>query len=281
MEDCCRNGCILFYGKYAGNESCVKCSAARYIITGVRRKRRRAAAQAHYFSLQALIRLVLFDREVAANWTYHHTHFMECSAAAAAAAAAKRCRHEKSGGDGSVRVGRKNNRGGGEDDGGEEDDDDHYMMHDIHCSPMWKSVFRDAQEREDGRKFDPFNVGLMISVDGVSPFKFSQYTMWPVTVMLMNLPHHLRVKQENLLIPAIIPGPKQPWDLDSFMQPLVDELRFMEDEGFEIVDYYSQEQPFERNVKAFLLYTPLDIKASVKARGVVPTAVLPFHHTQP
>lgn len=129
--------------------------------------------------------------------------------------------------------------------------------------------------------YNPMNLAFIMSCDGVSPFKFSQYTMWPVTMMLMNLPHHLRVKHENILTPAIIPGPKQPWDLDSFLQPLVDELAAMR-RGFTLdlgVDIHHRRQQHDDeqpetaqdrssavlvNLRAYLLYTPLDIKAHVK-----------------
>jgi len=40
-----------------------------------------------------------------------------------------------------------------------------------------------------------------------------------------NLPPDIRVKQENLMISALIPGPKAPKNFNSFLQPLVDELK--------------------------------------------------------
>jgi hypothetical protein len=43
-----------------------------------------------------------------------------------------------------------------------------------------------------------------------------------------NLPPFERVKKENLLISMIIPGPKQPKNFNSFLKPIVDELKLLE-----------------------------------------------------
>jgi hypothetical protein len=43
-----------------------------------------------------------------------------------------------------------------------------------------------------------------------------------------NLPPSKRVKKENLIINMVIPGPKSPKDFNSFLRPLVDELKQLE-----------------------------------------------------
>ena len=47
---------------------------------------------------------------------------------------------------------------------------------------------------------------------------------WIVLFINANLPPEQRVKKKNLLITAIIPGPKSPKDFNSFMKPIVEEL---------------------------------------------------------
>jgi hypothetical protein len=42
------------------------------------------------------------------------------------------------------------------------------------------------------------------------------------------LPPNEWVKKENLLIAGIIPGPHSPKKMDTFLQPLVDELKKLE-----------------------------------------------------
>ncbi len=43
-----------------------------------------------------------------------------------------------------------------------------------------------------------------------------------------NLSLNIRVKKENLLISAIIPGPNQPKDFNSFLRPIIDELKLLQ-----------------------------------------------------
>ena len=43
-----------------------------------------------------------------------------------------------------------------------------------------------------------------------------------------NLVPSERVKKENLLISLIIPGPNQPKHFNSFLRPVIDELKLLE-----------------------------------------------------
>ena len=43
-----------------------------------------------------------------------------------------------------------------------------------------------------------------------------------------NLPPIIRVKKENLLISSIIPGSSQPKDFNSFLRPIIDELKILQ-----------------------------------------------------
>ena len=43
-----------------------------------------------------------------------------------------------------------------------------------------------------------------------------------------NLPPSVRVQKKNLLIAAIIPGPHAPKNMNSFLRPLIDELKQLE-----------------------------------------------------
>ena len=52
-----------------------------------------------------------------------------------------------------------------------------------------------------------------------------------------NLPPSKRVKKENLIINMVIPGPKSPKDFNSFLRPLVDELKQLECNFFKILNY--------------------------------------------
>ena len=48
--------------------------------------------------------------------------------------------------------------------------------------------------------------------------------MWPLLIFNYNLPPEKRFHQDNIIPISVIPGPKKPKDIDSFLYPLVEEL---------------------------------------------------------
>lgn len=53
--------------------------------------------------------------------------------------------------------------------------------------------------------------------------------------MNTNLPPHERNKKQRMIICGVVPGPKMPGDIDSFLHPLFDELKQLET-GIEVTD---------------------------------------------
>lgn len=82
---------------------------------------------------------------------------------------------------------------------------------------------------------DPRDVSLHMSLDGVQLTNMRHYEVTPVILINLNLPPDERYKVENILASMIIPGPKAPRNLDSYLRPLVDELKEL-DHGVEITD---------------------------------------------
>lgn len=71
------------------------------------------------------------------------------------------------------------------------------------------------------------NVRVAIATDGFCPFGMgaSSYTCWPMFVIPLNLPPGICMRQHNMFLSLIIPGPNYPGkDISVFMEPLVDEL---------------------------------------------------------
>ena len=52
-----------------------------------------------------------------------------------------------------------------------------------------------------------------------------------------NLSPAQRVKKENLLIVTMFPGPQAPKDFNSFMRPIVDELKSLEGDNSIFINY--------------------------------------------
>ena len=68
------------------------------------------------------------------------------------------------------------------------------------------------------------NIALSFATDGFTPFKNQKQTVWILLIFNYNLPPDECFQRDNILCAGIIPGPNKPWDTDSFILPLVDEL---------------------------------------------------------
>ncbi len=52
--------------------------------------------------------------------------------------------------------------------------------------------------------------GIIFNTDGVSPFKSSCLTIWPVIIAFSNLPRNIRINKDNLVIVALWEGQFKP-----------------------------------------------------------------------
>ncbi|KAA0046001.1 transposase [Cucumis melo var. makuwa] len=108
---------------------------------------------------------------------------------------------------------------------------------------------------------EPRNLRLALSTDGVNSHGdlSSRYSCWPVMLVTYNLPPWLCMKQNFLMLTALISGPKQPKnEIDVYLAPLVDYLKILWHDGVECYDAY-QDQCFR--LKAILLWTINDFPA--------------------
>jgi hypothetical protein len=71
---------------------------------------------------------------------------------------------------------------------------------------------------------DPRDIALGLSTDGFAPFKRRSKTCWPMILFNYNLPPEIRFQKKHIIHVGTVPGPKKPWDWDSFCWPLVEEL---------------------------------------------------------
>ena len=96
---------------------------------------------------------------------------------------------------------------------------------DIHDSDEWKSLYaKDVFFVGDVR-------GILFSLctDGLNPFSKErcQYCMWPIMLNILNFPSYIRSKAESIILLGIIPGRKEPKNLDPYLAVLVEELNEM------------------------------------------------------
>lgn len=85
---------------------------------------------------------------------------------------------------------------------------------------------------------DDRDVALIGSIDGYQIFKQKTETCWVVLIINANICPQERVKKENLMITAIIPGPKEPKDFNSFMFPIINELEELESKSKYLIIYF-------------------------------------------
>ena len=70
------------------------------------------------------------------------------------------------------------------------------------------------------------DLAFYFSTDGVSLFKHGKnHAVWPLILTCFNLAPDLRFNEDKVLCLGIITGPKKPWDLDSFLVPMVNEFK--------------------------------------------------------
>ncbi|RYE04240.1 MAG: DUF4218 domain-containing protein, partial [Rickettsiaceae bacterium] len=108
---------------------------------------------------------------------------------------------------------------------------------------------------------EPRNVRLGLASDGFNPFGEMSlaYSMWPVVLTAYNLPPWLCMKKEYLMLTLLIPGPSSPGkDMDVFLEPLVEELKELWDNGFQVRDGANDEV---FRLRAALLWTINDFPA--------------------
>ncbi|XP_010693722.1 uncharacterized protein LOC104906639 [Beta vulgaris subsp. vulgaris] len=105
---------------------------------------------------------------------------------------------------------------------------------------------------------DERNLRLGLCMDGMKPCDTlsSQHSMWPVFLVVYNLPPWLCMKRKYIMLSLLISGPKQPGNnIDVYLQPLIDDLKKMWYEGVSVYDAHADEI---FTLRAMLLYTLSD-----------------------
>ncbi|XP_058076376.1 uncharacterized protein LOC131224956 [Magnolia sinica] len=130
-------------------------------------------------------------------------------------------------------------------------------------SPAWKTFDHNHPSfSSDGR-----NVRLGLAADGFNPFRTMSiaHSTWPVILIPYNLPPWMCMKQPNLMLSLLIPGPYGPGnDIDVYMQPLIDELKELWEVGADTYDASSNET---FRLRAALLWTINDFPAYANLSG--------------
>src|SRR6266498_4215064 len=76
------------------------------------------------------------------------------------------------------------------------------------------------------------DIAFMIFCNEYQIFKQKTDDCWAFLIINNNLDPLIRVKKENLLIPFLIPGLKQPKDFNTFLRPFINEMKELEGKYF-------------------------------------------------
>ncbi|CAE6436081.1 unnamed protein product [Rhizoctonia solani] len=131
---------------------------------------------------------------------------------------------------------------------------------DRYCELLDTYVTVDGEQKPYKFFADWRDIALALSTDGMCPFKRRKNSCWPLILVNLNLPPDERTHLENLICVGVIPGPKSPKNLGSFLWPLVDELLQLAS-GVTAVDVSTQKL---FSLRAYLLSVFGDIPAITK-----------------
>ncbi len=137
------------------------------------------------------------------------------------------------------------------------------LLADVYDGKIWKEF---CSEKHGEFLLKKRNVGVMLNFDFFQPFKHLQDSYGVLYLTLMNLPQSERFKQENVLLVGVIPAfEHEPTNLNSFLAPLVNDLKVFWNEGIRL---YTAESPRYRLLfKMALLCVACDIPAARKCCG--------------
>ena len=96
-------------------------------------------------------------------------------------------------------------------------------------------LYHGFHRNELGLFRDRRDIALHMSLDGVQVTTLGHHEVTPVILINLNLPPEERYKVDNILASMVIPGPQKPKELDTFLKPLVEELKQL-DRGVEAYD---------------------------------------------
>ncbi len=117
----------------------------------------------------------------------------------------------------------------------------HNIITDWWCGKRFQNL------RTEGYFQKSTDIALAIHYDGVQAQNRHSHSVAPVILYNYNLPPKIRYARENTLLSILIPGPCEPKDLNSFLQPLVAEL----DELGKGIPAYDADSRYDFELKAY------------------------------
>jgi hypothetical protein len=86
--------------------------------------------------------------------------------------------------------------------------------------------------------FQKSDIALHLSIDGAQLHPDQPSEAWVFIWIIHNLPPQFRYKKHFVIPGAIVPGPKKPEEIDSFLFPLLSHVAALQREGLKVYDAY-------------------------------------------
>jgi hypothetical protein len=121
----------------------------------------------------------------------------------------------------------------------------------------WWSGQRYRDLRRNGFLSESTDIALQMTLDGVGlTQRGPHFSTCPVILLNNNIPPAERFKKRNILLSLIIPGPEKHKNLDSFLFPLIEELKQL-GQGVQAYDSY--------NRRSFILRTHMVVVSGIRS----------------
>ena len=121
---------------------------------------------------------------------------------------------------------------------------------DIYSGKLYKSYF------DEGLLNCPNNISFTFNTDGASVFKSSNVSVWPLFLVINELPYHLRMRKENMILAGLWFGNKKPV-MSTYLQPFLETFKELES-GIEM---HSPDKPEPFILRGYLLCGTADLPA--------------------
>jgi len=125
------------------------------------------------------------------------------------------------------------------------------VYNDIYDGELYKSYFN-----SDGPLSNPDNISFTFNTDGAAVFKSSNISVWPLFMVINELPYRLRMKKENMILAGLWFGSNKP-EMGTYLKPFLDTFIELEN-GIEMS---SPDKESTFTMKAYLLCGTADLPA--------------------
>ncbi len=109
----------------------------------------------------------------------------------------------------------------------------------------------------------PEHTGLILNTDGVAVFKSSKHSLWPVYLSITNLPPHLRMRKDFILLAGIWFGPTKP-KFDVILKPTLEDIDQLNMLGLDVKTIDGM-----KKVRVMLLLSVFDLPAKCATANMI------------